>query len=229
MKRALQLIIAAVGGAAAGGTLVALLHNYPKGETALRSYCTRCAMYASRAHEHSVLGARRAASTKSSALTRVLALPPDDHEHVWVEPWAHVFPTFNSPSEPKLGTPEALKNALLTSRLRDLDTLAETPHAVALLDGAMKNDPSRARAFIGRLLDFDRHYPTSAVSLLDRAEEWPARWAAVDAFDRAYRCTSDGRTLECTLTTRGQPKRVMLFDAEGRGQASFPGFRDWAP
>jgi hypothetical protein len=216
-------------GAALGATAVALLYSYPKGETSLRSYCTRCGTVAAKSHEHSLLGARRETSTKSSVLTRVLALPPSDHEHVWVEPWAHVFPTYNSKSEPERGTPQALKNVLLGARLRDLDVLSDTPHAIAVLDAAMKNDATRGRAFISRLLDFDRHYPMSAVSLLDRDEEWPARWAAADAFDRAYRCDTAPGSVKCTLTTQGKPKVVFQYDADGRGQVNIPSLRDWAP
>lgn len=229
MKRTMALLAAAVVGAALGATAVALLHSYPKGATSLRSYCTRCGTLVAKSHEHSVLGARREGSTNGSVLTRLLALPPNDHEHVWVEPWAHVFPTYNSKSAPELGTPPALKDTLLEAKLRDLDVLAETPHAIATLDAAIENDPARGRAFIGRLLAFDRHYPASAVSLLDRREEWPARWAAADAFDRAYRCSSDARSVKCTLTTRGQQKLVFQYGADGRGQVNFPSLRDWAP
>jgi hypothetical protein len=222
-------VTAALVGAIAGAVAVALLYSYPKGETARRSYCVRCGTYTSRSFEHSVFGARGEGSTTSSMLTRVLSLPPGDHDHIWVEPWAHVFPTYNSPTSPELGTTQALAEGLLERRLRDLDVLDDHPHSIAVLDAAMKNDRIKARTFVERLLDPKRYYPTSSVMLLDRPDEWPERWAIVDAFDRAYRCSADNRFVKCTLTTRGKPKPVFEHNANGRGQASFPSFRDWVP
>lgn len=159
----LSLLGADALGVVVGGTAVALGHSYPKGTTALRSYCTRCGMMTFRVYEHAWLGARRESSTEATILTRVLALPPKDHEHAWVEPWAHVFPTYASESAPEPGTPEAWRNSVLQTRLRELDVLAESLHAIAVLDAAMQQDAERTREFVVRLLDFERHYPIGVV------------------------------------------------------------------
>src|SRR5258708_5594913 len=58
--------------------------------------------------------------------------------------------------------------ALVEAELRDLETLEDSPHLIALLDEAMRNDRPRALAFVRRILDPDAHLPIEAIALLDR-------------------------------------------------------------
>jgi hypothetical protein len=213
-------------GLVAGAVGVALLYSYPKGITAVRSYCTKCGMYKEHSHQHAVLGGERRESTTSSMLTKLLALAPNDHEHVYTEPPAHVFPSTEAPEQ---GTQAFLTSNLLAHRLRQLDNIDQTPQYVMLLAEAMKADREKARAFMYKLLDPKRHYPADVITILDRDASWEDRWALVDAFDTAYQCTETPQQVTCTLQTNGKPTQVFELRADGMGRFSGPSYRSWKP
>lgn len=213
-------------GFVAGGVCVGLLFSYPKGFTATRTYCTKCGVHQEHSRGHEVLGSVRSSSSESIMLTRLLALAPNDHEHTYVEPPAHVFPSTEVPAQK---TPEHLQNTLLTRQLRKLEDIQESPQAVALLTEAMANDRDKTSALILKLLDPKRYYPGDVISILGRQGTWEERWAAIDAFDKAYKCTDTPQQVQCTLETQGKEEPVFELRADGTGRITVPSLRNWKP
>ena len=218
--------IGLVVGLAAGGTTVALLHNYPKSVTVVQSYCVECGVFTQHAKEHVVLGAVQSSRTWRGMLATLVSTGPANHEHHWVEPWAHVFP---SDQGPPLGTDAALQDALLRAQLRELETFDHTPQYIVVLSDALQQDKQKAAAFMARILDLKNHYPAAVVELLRRDGSWEERWAAVDAFAKAHRCIESPQAVQCTLLTDGKQQVVFEMTAHGAGRRSMPSLRSWKP
>jgi hypothetical protein len=218
--------IGLVAGIAAGGTIVALLHNYPKSITVVQSYCVECGFFTEQAKQHVVLGAERSSRMWRGMFATLVSTGPPNHEHHWVEPWAHVFP---SDQGPPLGTEAALHDALLRAQLRELEVFDHTPQYVVVLNEAIQQDKAKASAFIARILDLKNHYPAAVVDLLSRDGSWEERWAAVDAFVAAHRCIESPQAVQCTLLTNGKPQVVFEMTAQGAGRRSMPSLRSWKP
>ena len=221
-----MLTIGALGGTIFGGVVATLLHNYPKDITAERSYCTECGMFSERMREHVVLGGQRMQRTYKGMFASLAFTGPPNHEHHWVEPYAHVFPSTHGPPP---GTEAALHDALLQSRLQELDNFERAPHYVVLLHEAIKADKKKAEAFMALFLDPRRHYPAAVFELLNRDESWDERWAAIDAFVAAHRCIESPQAVRCTLVNNGKPQVVFEMNAQGAGRRSLPSLRSWKP
>lgn len=180
---------------AVGVVAGAFANRWPAWGTTRQTYCTLCAMHREEIERTPLLGRHRAESTRAGVLHELLAPGVGAHAHVYGPP-AFVAPT--SPT-PKLDARAAFAQAVAEAELHDLEALEATPHAIALLDEAMRNDRARTVKFVQMLLDPTAFVPVEAIGLLDRKGSWEERWAVVDAFFGAYRCDVTELSASCRL------------------------------
>lgn len=174
----------------------AFLNRWPAWGTTRASYCSMCGMHSEDIERTPVLGRHRSSSTRVGILARLLGPAVGDHGHVWTTA-AFIAPT-NPP--PKLGSREAFTQVVSEAEVRDLELLEDSPHAIALLDEAMRNDRPRALRFVQKLLDPQAYFPIEAIGLLDRpAQSWDERWRVVDAFLDAYHCDVTEVSASCRM------------------------------
>lgn len=202
MKARFAVVLALALGVVVG----ALLNRWPSWATNRHAYCTMCAAHHEGVERTPVLGRHRSETTRNGILARLLQPTVGEHGHVWSVA-AYVAPT-NPP--PKLNSHDAFQQTVLEAEVRDLESLEESPHAIAILDEAMRNDRARTVRFIQRLLDPTAFVPVDAIGLLDRAGTWEERWAIVDAFFDAYHCDATDVSASCRLRAGSTDLLVLV-------------------
>ncbi len=201
--RALVLTLAVFGGVVAG----ALLNRWPAWSTTRHAYCTLCGAHHEESERTPVLGRHRAESTRAGILAKLLGPAIGEHGHAWSTA-AYVAPT-NPP--PKLGSREAFTQVVTEAKVRELELLEDSPHAIAILDEAMRNDRPRAVRFIQKLLDAQAYFPLEAIGLLDRpSQTWEERWHIVDAFVGAYHCDVTEVSASCRMRAGSTDLLVLV-------------------
>lgn len=202
LLRTLVISLAVFLGMVAG----AFLNRWPAWATTRHAYCTMCGVHSEETERTPVLGRHRQQSTRAGILAKLLGPAIGDHGHAWSAP-AYVAPT-NPP--PKLGSREAFTQVVAEAEVRELELLEDSPHAIALLDEAMRNDRNRATRFVQKLLDPQAYFPIEAIGLLDRpSQSWEERWQVVDAFINAYHCDVTEVSASCRM--RAGPTDLLVL------------------
>lgn len=185
----------------------AFLNRWPAWSVSRHAYCTICGAHNEETEKTPLLGRHRQQSTRSGILAKMLVGALGDHGHAWSTP-AYVAPT-NPP--PKLGSREAFTQVVAESEVRELELLEDSPHAIAVLDEAMRNDRTRTVRFIQRLLDPQAYLPIEAIGLLDRpSQTWEERWHVVDAFLDAYHCDVTEVSASCRMRAGSTDLLVLV-------------------
>jgi hypothetical protein len=203
LLRRLLLVVAVAVGIAAGS----ILNRWPNWSTARHAYCTICGAHNEETERNPLLGRYKFANQRSGILAKLLVPAVGDHAHAWTAS-AYVAPT-NPP--PKLGSRDAFQQVVLEAEVRELEQLEDSPHAIALLDEAMRNDRTRAIRFIQKLLDPQAYFPIDAIGLLDRpSQSWEERWHVVDAFLDAYHCDVTEVSASCRMRAGSTDLLVLV-------------------
>jgi hypothetical protein len=185
----------------------AFLNRWPAWGTTRHAYCTMCGVHNEESERTPVLGRHRQQSMRAGILAKLIAPVVGDHGHAWSIA-AYVAPT-NPP--PKLGSREAFTQVVAEAEVRELELLEDSPHAIALLDEAMRNDKPRAVKFIQKLLDPQAYLPVEAIGLLDRpSQSWEERWQVVDAFLNAYHCDVTEVSASCRMRAGSTDLLVLV-------------------
>ncbi|MGZ3420469.1 MAG: hypothetical protein ACXWUG_14920 [Polyangiales bacterium] len=201
----LVVALAVVFGVVAG----AFLNRWPTWSTTRHSFCTLCALHREDAERTPILGRHRTQGERGGILHELLASPVGNHQHVWSTP-AYVFPTYPTP---KLLPRDAFTQAVAEAEVHDLEALESNPHAIAILDEAMRNDRGRTLRFLQKVLDPQAYVPIEAIGLLDRKGTWEERWAVVDAFFGAYHCDVTDTSASCRLRAGSTDLLVLVRTA----------------
>lgn len=190
-------------GVAAG----AMANRWPAWGTTRHAFCTTCGMHSEESERTPLLGRYRTSSTRAGILAKLMQPAVGDHAHVWTTA-AYVAPT-NPP--PKLGSREAFTRVVTEAEVRELELLEESPHTIALLDQALRDDRPRTIRFVQKLLDPAAYFPIEALGLLDRpAQSWDERWRVVDAFLDAYHCDVTEVSASCRMRAGSTDLLVLV-------------------
>ncbi|MEO7097112.1 MAG: hypothetical protein ABI175_27880 [Polyangiales bacterium] len=171
------------------------------------TYCTVCALHATETERTSLLHVHGMPldgwfhevkrDERRAVLHKLLAPAVGAHEHRWMTPAAFVPPT--SPMH-ALEAPDDFLQAVALAEVSDLEQLEQSPHLLAVLDEAMRDDRERAVRFIQRILDPRAYLGMEAIGLLDRdAASWDERWSIADAFLETYRCSANDTEVTCRM------------------------------
>ena len=189
-----------------GALVGVIMHWMPQRTTTRHSFCTLCALHRIETEQEPIVRVRglpgeewlvkRASVTRGGVLHRLVAPAVGEHRHAWLDPAPYVAPT-NPPK--RLEPPADFQQAIASDELSDLDRLEESPHLIALLDEAMRNDHERTLHLVQRILDPQAHVGVDAIALLDRPTRWENRWAVIDAFFDVYRCSGNDVSVSCRM------------------------------
>lgn len=216
----LKLFLTLIIGVVAGFVLATLLHNYPAGHHEKYAYCLLCGIIHHSSGSESILGGRSEIGTDYSVLAELLHGKVGQHEHQWMDPPAQIFPV-----RTRLETSQAdFKLYVAQKEWREYKQLEKWPHAIALLDAAMSDNPERTVQLVQRILDPDAQLGPGAILLLDRAGSWEERWQLIEKFLDSYQCEKTTTTAVCSLPVKGQ--RVVVYQISVNGYSS--GGVDWA-
>ena len=134
---------------------------------------------------------------RRAVIYKLLSPAVGAHEHQWMSPAAWVPPT--NPMR-ALDAPYDLLQAIALAEVSDLEQLEQSPHLLAVLDEAMRDDRERTVRFISRILDPRAHVGMEVIGLLDRdGVTWEERWAIADAFFETYRCSANDTEVTCRM------------------------------
>lgn len=210
-----------VAGAVAGAFVGMASEEGARKVAARRSWCPRCGLHRTEVRLSTLFG--QSTMTVEHAGGTYALLRPDNAAH------DHAFRRIDDDVDP--GARDALEREALRAELRELDALDQSPGLLGLLEDARQQDPSRARAFLQRLLDPSVHLPVTAAGVLDRPElPWADRWRLVDALGPAWTCDTRGVTLACRLAGNTPPVVAYNLTAGVGTNPSAPvDWRRWLP
>ena len=215
-----RLRIAAVFALTLGVGLGVALHFVPENIATRRTHCTVCALHHEETESETVFGKHVTRSDREAVLNKLLSSAVGDHEHAWMTPAAFVPPT--TPAK-KLDAAGEFQQAVAEAEVRDLELLEESPHLLALLDEAMRNDQARTLKLVQTILDPKAFVPVEAIALLDRPTSWENRWAVVDAFLDVYHCNANEVAVSCRM--RQGPTDLLVLARTANSVAT--GSIDW--
>lgn len=202
LLRSLVLTLALCIGLVAG----AFFNRWPAWGVTRHAYCTMCGAHNESSERTPLLGRHTQQAIRTGIVAKLLTPMVGEHGHVWTTA-AYVAPT-NPP--PKLGSREAFTQTVTEAEIRDLEVLEDSPHAIAVLDEAMRNDRARTLRFMSKLLDPQAYLPIEAIGLLDRKESWEERWQVVDAFLDAYHCDVTEVSASCRMRAGSTDLLVLV-------------------
>ena len=209
-----------------GIALGTLLHWVPVRVATRHTYCTICALHSEETEEDSLIFGRTVTTrTRPSAVHNLISSRAGAHKHQWMTPAAIVPPS--SPS--RRGSADAeFAQALAQAEVSDLEALESSPHLVALLDEASRDDADRALQLVQRILDPHAYVGIDAVSLIDRDAPWSERWHVVDAFFELYRCNATDASVTCRMHVGSTDLMLLARTAESvhTGSVDWP---HWSP
>jgi hypothetical protein len=171
------------------------------------TYCTVCALHAQESERTSLLHVHGMPldrwfhhverEERRAVLFKLLSPAVGPHEHRWLSPAAFVPPT--NPMR-VLEAPDDFLQAIALAEVSELEQLEQSPHLLAVLDEAMRDDRERAVRFIHRILDPRAYLGMEAIGLLDReGVPWEERWSIADAFLETYRCSANDTEVTCRM------------------------------
>jgi hypothetical protein len=185
------------------------------------TYCTVCALHVVETERTSLLHVHGMPldrwfhevkrEERRAVLFKLLAPATGTHEHQWMTPAAFVPPTNPMRS---LEAPYDFLQAVALAEVSDLEQLEQSPHLLAVLDEAMRDDRERAVRFIHRILDPRAYLGMEAIGLLDRdGTPWDERWAIADAFLETYRCSANDTEVTCRMRSGATDLLVLARTA----------------
>jgi len=225
MRNKTKLTLVAVVATLVGGGIGAAFHFLPSFVTTRHSYCTVCALHHEESEQISIFGRKVTTNDRGAVLHRLLAKEVGPHEHVFIAPAAFVRPTM--PSRRSSARSE-FGQAVSEAEVADLEALEESPHLLALLDEAMRQDRDRTIMLVHRVLDPKAFVGIDAIALLDRPTSWENRFAVVDAFFELYRCTPNEVSVSCHMRMGATDLMVLVRTATSLHQGGVD-FAHWVP
>lgn len=211
-------------------------HLLPGRIVTRETYCTLCALHVVETERTSLLHVHGMPlegwfhdvkrEERRAVLHKLLAPAVGAHEHRWMSPAAFVPPT--NPVR-ALEAPYDFLQAVALAEVSDLEQLEQSPHLLAVLDEAMRDDRERAVRFVQRVLDPRAYLGMEAIGLLDRdGAPWDQRWSVVDAFLEAYRCSANDDEVTCRMRAGATDLLVLARTATAihNGTIDWP---RWAP